>query len=469
MMVDLRRQLYRDRGAYLEEFCEFFFGSIHDIGSPVTLDSLSGSSDMSQRSRDRGSVEERMRQSMAHEQYADERAQNHERSAGSTPMSSPGAPRMSQGRVPPFRGNAPGNRASTPPRPPPPVGMPDSRQPVSAADSGYSGVKTVGQRNPNETGMLEMVPLSGSLDAAESGVDPSATAFFALPAAVSKGTSSAPPAPSGPPTSPPVGAAPTLPPRGPARPGVGGPPPPAVAPSIRGPVAPQTGTPFQVEGPTPSSGSEENRVNSTRVFAVLFAVFLLVCMALLIAVINMDDNTRSDSAGTSETTSRSGSDRGGGQDFDDWDDSDDEDEGADEAGSSGDASSSSGAGSGRRGSNSVGSSGSRGGSRSGGGRSGSTGTGGGGTSGSAAQGGSVGSGGLTLKVAAPYQRVKGTCGGKSIETKISGNQVSLGIFSVGTACTLQFSGGGPAQAKVLFTYQGRMLNCTGIATTMKCK
>ena len=147
-----------------------------------------------------------MRQSMAHEQYADERAQNHERSAGSTPMSSPGAPRMSQGRVPPFRGNAPGNRASTPPRPPPPVGMPDSRQPVSAADSGYSGVKTVGQRNPNETGMLEMVPLSGSLDAAESGVDPSATASkLALPAAVSKGTSSAPPAPSGPPTSPPVG------------------------------------------------------------------------------------------------------------------------------------------------------------------------------------------------------------------------------------------------------------------------
>ena len=38
MLVELRRQLYRDRGSYLEEFCEFFFGSIHDIGDPPPLD-----------------------------------------------------------------------------------------------------------------------------------------------------------------------------------------------------------------------------------------------------------------------------------------------------------------------------------------------------------------------------------------------------------------------------------------------
>ena len=184
----------------------------------------------------------------------------------SSPSLSPASSRVSRGRA---SANA---HDSSPPRPPP-VGMRIPRRPtVSSPPPGHTGVKTVGQRNPNETGMLEMVPLSGSLDSAESEVDQSATAFFALPATASRGSNSPPPAPSAGAVAPPP-AAPALPPRAMARPGLGGPPPPPVAPSIRGPVAPQTGTPFQVEGPTPSSGSEENRVNSTRVFAVLFAVF----------------------------------------------------------------------------------------------------------------------------------------------------------------------------------------------------
>ncbi|RME22363.1 MAG: serine/threonine protein kinase [Deltaproteobacteria bacterium] len=38
LLVDLRRQLYRDRGSYLKEFCEFFFGAIHPIPDAPTLD-----------------------------------------------------------------------------------------------------------------------------------------------------------------------------------------------------------------------------------------------------------------------------------------------------------------------------------------------------------------------------------------------------------------------------------------------
>ena len=38
LLVELRRSLYRDRGAYLQEFCEFFFGTLYDPGPAPTLD-----------------------------------------------------------------------------------------------------------------------------------------------------------------------------------------------------------------------------------------------------------------------------------------------------------------------------------------------------------------------------------------------------------------------------------------------
>jgi hypothetical protein len=156
----------------------------------------------------------------------------------------------------------------------------------------------VGARSPSETGMLPMVPL-GNEDEAEVQADPSATAFFALPAPKADRAKVAPPP-----------AAPAFqPPSGGARPASGGPPQfvppsPGVAP-LPSPVAPAqpvqggiglggasagiglggaSGTPFQVAGPAPSSNSvDESRMQSTRVYAVIFAAFALVCLAVTVA------------------------------------------------------------------------------------------------------------------------------------------------------------------------------------------
>lgn len=63
-----------------------------------------------------------------------------------------------------------------------------------------------------------------------------------------------------------------------------------VATGFSGPVAPQMGmgaTPFQVQGPTPTAppGAEaEQRVQSTRLYAILFALFVLIGVAVVVAV-----------------------------------------------------------------------------------------------------------------------------------------------------------------------------------------
>lgn len=85
---------------------------------------------------------------------------------------------------------------------------------------------------------------------------------------------------------------PPPPPAGVAAPGV------PAQPQIRGPVAPVVGaggppsgagpaTPFQVSGPTPQGvpGAEvEQRVQSTRLYAILFALFMLIGVAVVVAV-----------------------------------------------------------------------------------------------------------------------------------------------------------------------------------------
>ena len=185
-------------------------------------------------------------------------------------------------------------------------------------------------------------------------------------------------------------------------------------------------------------------------------------MALLIAVINMDDNSRSDSAGASEVANRSGSELGDGEDFDDWDESEDEEDAAEE---------------GTQvempcrvrvrvgGRSSVGTSGSRSGGGTSGGRTGSSGSGG-----FDLARFSVGSGGLTLKVGAPYRNVKGSCGGKSIgTTAISGNRVSLGTFCGGNGVRFAVFRWWTCTSKGSIHLSGPSLNCTGVATTMKCK
>jgi len=279
VMVDLRRQLYRDRGAYLEEFCEFFFGSIHDIGEPPTLESLPSTP----RGRtEQPSIAERLRKSMANNQMALDQ------------LSRPAPP-------PSTRPAPPAGRRVTPPR-----------------GTGTATVRPVGGRSPNETGMLRMVPLSS--DGVSSNAEPDATAFFAISAPKSRATpAAAPPPPNafGGPPPPAFGSGAPPPPvafggRGAPPPpsfGGGAPPPPSpvgppaqsisygqgigvgnVAGVAQGPVA-QAGnmggggappnTPFPVSGGMPDNPThrEEGRTRSYQIFAIIFAAFAMICIA----------------------------------------------------------------------------------------------------------------------------------------------------------------------------------------------
>jgi serine/threonine protein kinase len=409
MMVELRRQLYRDRGAYLEEFCEFFFGSIHDIGEAVTLESLGVDSVPGQRSRDRVSIEERLRQSMVGEDQAQQGVQS-TKGRGGSPMSN------SKGPKPPPMVPSPGGSGQSPP------------------SSERGGLKKVGQRSPQETGMLEMVPLSG-VEAIESGQDPSATAFFAIPAPKSERAGGAPPGAATPGPPPPPGG--VRPPPPPPRAGAGPAPPPGI-PMVRGPVAPPPqGSPFQVTGSTPSAADNENRVNSTRVFAILFSVFLMVCMALFLAALLTDfgkEETASD--GGESSSSASSSVRSGGSSRAEVDTGGLP--GKEELKPTSTPTKT-------RRTNTVRS-----------------------TVTKTQDSGS--STGLTLTLtgtAGQYKQVVGSCGSKSISLSISGGRVSLGSVSSGAVCVLSFKGGGPAPAKVSFNASKSSMKCTGTPVTCR--
>lgn len=311
LLVDLRRQLYRERGAYLKEFCEFYFGAIHKLGPAPDLEEYGGAKGRSK------SIQERLLESRARE-------------------GGPGRPNVSVSPVssapPRSSGLSEAPRAGPPPRaipprvtprdaappvpkeeeegasmsnggkkipPRPPVGGPASRaQPPSFGDGGAKKgergpLKVVGERRPDETGMLEMVPLSSGKDKAEVVEDPSATSFFPIPQAPKAERSRPAPPPAslgGGPVG--VGPPPGLPPGPPvARPPIGGPvaqgP---IQPIVQGPVVSYGGgggTPFQVSGPTPVNApppEADRRVQSNRVYAILVGVFLLVAVAVVAAV-----------------------------------------------------------------------------------------------------------------------------------------------------------------------------------------
>ncbi len=327
LMVDLRRQLYRDRGAYLQEFCEFFFGTICDIGEPPSIEGLGLVGRAPAKARGgRASIEERLKESMVRETRARDTVQ----SSAPVPLNSPDAARRAP-VAPPLRGNPvpePGGAMSGARKPPPPpvggaasrAGPPPPPAPSRApappppprgaapppAPPRPTPPKPVGQRRPDETGMLEMVPLNQDDDEVEASGDPSATSFFAIPAPKA-GRSSASSASGGGGMAPsPMSMASMAPPPPPPRmgmgqppaaamPGMGGPmgvssmPPPPPPPMIQGPVAgygapPQGGTPFHVQGGVAPPADAGARVQSNRVYAILFSVFLLVCAAVFFAV-----------------------------------------------------------------------------------------------------------------------------------------------------------------------------------------
>ncbi len=283
ILVDLRRQLYRDRGAYLEEFCEFFFGSIFEHEPLPTIDKVASSGPAPSGRRRRMSIEERLRQSMEREQKAT--------GGAPPPKRAPAAPVTPAPRPPPAGRSGPTGRARSfappgrPAAPPPSKPTPAPSPPPRGRDAKRPAM--IGARSPDETGMLEMVPLNAQGDSDDAGDDPSATAFFAIPAPKAEPTKpvSAPSMPS---------ASPPMPVGGPPAPGIRGPAPgiqgprqgaPMGGPSIQGPtMGGAGGTPFQAAQPPPAAPQKEKRVSSFRVYALVFAVIILACAALVLAV-----------------------------------------------------------------------------------------------------------------------------------------------------------------------------------------
>lgn len=175
--------------------------------------------------------------------------------------------------------------------------------------------REIGNRAPDETGMLSMVPLSDDEDQDEVAHDPSATAFFALPPPKAAARNSVPPAPPAPgmnphappaapprpggmmappPAMPQMGGAPPRPGFAAAHPppvashmGAGGPPPPA----IQGPVASQgmvqgsATSPFKVtpQAPPPPA-NDAGRVKNYTMYVVVIGLAMLVCVAVMAAL-----------------------------------------------------------------------------------------------------------------------------------------------------------------------------------------
>lgn len=320
LLVDLRRQLYKDRGSYIKEFVSFYFGSLRPIGAPPDPDAPPGARMSTEK---RKSMEERLAESLDGDPGDP---------APRAPVPVRRAPRATPVDIPPpSRAPVPSAapsiapRASAPPKITPraaatktaPI-LEDDDLPVSVrgAKSPPPGVrppekKPIGSRSPTEAGMLQMVPI-GNADEAEAQADPSATAFFAIPAPKSeRPKAAATPAP-GPASAafqpPPTGARmPSQPQFVPPTPGVG-------QPGMGGqPMGGQSmggqsmggqsigigmggaqsgggvhggggGTPFQVSGSQPTQGSaDESRMQSTRVFALVFVALAILCFAVVLA------------------------------------------------------------------------------------------------------------------------------------------------------------------------------------------
>lgn len=275
LLVDLRRQLYRDRGSYLGEFCEFFFGSLYELpaapdpdappgalGASTSRSSRSGGASSSG-SKKRMTIEERLRASMARDAQA--RVAAEKPSTWRDPQRA--EPLNTQGRPAPLR--------------------PTPRQaPPSAATTSGAGV---GNRSPQDDGMLEFVDLDKGFGDAIGAEEGSATAFFAIPQLKEASRPSAPPpvAPSPVVSAQPHAGGPTMAP-------VGGPV--AVGPAVigspiaQGPVAEyKAGGPGSSQGPAggaplPPPANDSGRTESKRVAVIILGMFALLGVATFLAV-----------------------------------------------------------------------------------------------------------------------------------------------------------------------------------------
>lgn len=280
LLVDLRR--HRDRGAYLGEFAEFFFGSIHDLAAPPNPDGpRQGNRRVSSSgSRRRMSMEERLRASMAREAQARKEAEK------------------------PSTWRAPAAKPKRPPRPAP--APPRNERPAGPAG---------GRRRPD--GMLEMRGLDEDIAAPIEDGDDGRTGFFALPQP-KEAARPAPQAAAPPPT-------PVVPrPEAAPAPGApaGAPTPIARGPVAKGPVAAYSTKPGETytpdaPPPAPPPADAATRTESTRVAAIILAMFAMVGIAAVLVVwVRPWDNAATETRGTEITTTPTAA-RNGAADADD--------------------------------------------------------------------------------------------------------------------------------------------------------
>jgi serine/threonine protein kinase len=240
LLVDLRRQLYRDRGAYLKEFCEFFFESIHELKDAPDIASYADREIVPNQSG-RKSIAERLRGSMIES------------------------------------GNKPDAVES------------DDGFVIASGKERQAKVRHVGSRAPDETGMLEMFTIKDVPEPDE------ATGFMAMPVkrkvvkeavpdpvvAVERRpvAQMAPEAAQRPVGVKPVGGG-IAGPRGISGPtgGISGP-----TGGIGGPTS-ASARPAVIPGPPPAS--DASRTQSNRIYAIVLGLVGLIGLAVVLAVWN---------------------------------------------------------------------------------------------------------------------------------------------------------------------------------------
>jgi hypothetical protein len=328
LLLDLRRYLFKEHGAYLREFCDYYFTALQPLEPLEPLDA-----------RARPDKPRRV-DPMSNDKKPPR--------PGAPPRPSRGGPPRPGGARP---GGPPGPRSSSG-RPPSGARPPASGRPPSAAPpsrpSGYrppgtpeaspapsSGrFKSGSVKTPDATGMLPMVPLGS--DKGNEPTNKSATQFFAIPGAQKAvspppgvggavGGRSLPQAPSA--SIAPISGPGALPPGQSSGGFASGPvaAPMAMQGGISGPVAsgPKPGaqsmSPFQVgNGGSPPPGDSENRSRSMRIYLILFVLFGMVCSVAVIVVLavvlglNAKNNDDGSSAETPVTTEPSPRPAGGG-------------------------------------------------------------------------------------------------------------------------------------------------------------
>ena len=443
LMVDLRRQLYRDRGAYLEEFCEFFFDVIYELSDAPDVSSFKESAGPTKR---RLSMVERLKMSSDMAASGDKVERSSDDFLIATPLS-------------------------------------------ASSDEPAQRARPVGKRKPDETGMLEMF----SLDEAPSATEE--TGFMDLkalrqraeaPAAEPLSTRSAP-------VQTQQGAAVVERKRVVASTSgagtIGGPTisgPTISGPTISGPTGTnpaETALPGNPIPPPPSAAS--NRTKSNRLYAVVLGIVALVGGAVVFAVqqsggdgsgaaefTESSSSSQSGSSGSSGSTSSSsggyssgdagyqGGSSGGYGDGDVVDNS-----GSSRSSSGGSSSSSSGTRSGSSSSSSSSSSGSSG-------SSGSSASGGSSGASAGSSGASVASGTMTVNIAdfgaSPPLRVLVKCDGQTIGRLDFAGATSIAVAGVpASSCDLRFQGASGGTA----TVQGGALsvNCSWSSGSVECR